>query len=161
MDERWQKIERLYHAARELDADQQSRFLDEACRSDAEMRQRVNDLLKQSLGKDNFLNIPAVEFLGLAGTASSLAPKTRIGPYEIIDAIGAGGMGQVYKARDTRLNRTVAIKIVLEAFIARFEREARAISSLNHPHVCTLYDVGPNYSVLEFIHGVPCAARPV
>ena len=66
----------------------------------------------------------------------------RLGPYEILAAIGRGGMGEVYKARDTRLGRDVAIKIVNAPFTDRFEREARAISALNHPHICTLYDVG-------------------
>ena len=78
----------------------------------------------------------------------SLAPGTRLGPYEIQAAIGAGGMGEVYRARDTRLDRIVAIK-VLPAHLAqdpqfreRFDREARAVAALNHPHICTLYDIG-------------------
>src|SRR5436305_3789636 len=82
-----------------------------------------------------------------------LAPGTRLGPYEILSPIGAGGMGEVYKARDTRLDRTVAIKISTEAFSERFEREARVIASLNHPNICQLYDVGPNYLVMELIDG--------
>ncbi|MBZ5577791.1 MAG: hypothetical protein LAP40_14615 [Acidobacteriia bacterium] len=77
-----------------------------------------------------------------------LAPKTRLGPYEILSPLGAGGMGAVYKAADTRLGRTVAIKILNREHIARFELEARAIAALNHPHICTLYDVGPDYLVL-------------
>src|SRR6476619_7431052 len=84
-----------------------------------------------------------------------LSAGTRLGPYEILAAIGAGGMGEVYKAIDTRLNRTVALKISAERFTERFEREARAVAALNHPHICTLYDVGPNYLVMEFIDGVP------
>ena len=78
-----------------------------------------------------------------------LQPGTRLGPYEIVAALGAGGMGEVYKARDTRLDRTVAIKILPATlgadpqFRERFDREARAISQLNHPHICTLHDVGP------------------
>jgi len=78
-----------------------------------------------------------------------------LGPYEILSRIGAGGMGEVYKARDTRLNRTVAIKISKEQFSERFEREARAVAALNHPHICTLYDIGPNYLVMEYIEGKP------
>src|SRR5262244_899105 len=77
----------------------------------------------------------------------------RIGVYEILDAIGMGGMGEVYRARDTRLNRDVAIKVASEKFSERFEREARAIASLNHPNICTLYDVGPNFLVMELIEG--------
>jgi len=85
----------------------------------------------------------------------TLAPGTRLGPYEIIAPLGAGGMGEVYKARDTRLNRTVAIKVSNEQFSERFEREAHAVAALNHSNVCTLHDVGPNYLVMEYIEGVP------
>src|SRR5947209_11721399 len=88
----------------------------------------------------------------------SLVSGERLGPYEILSPIGAGGMGEVYKARDTRLNRTVAIKLSKEAFSERFEREARAVAALNHPNICQLYDVGPDYLVMEFIEGAPIAA---
>ncbi len=83
----------------------------------------------------------------------ALAPGTRLGPYEILSAIGAGGMGEVWKARDTRLNRLVAIKASLSPFSQRFEREARAIAAVNHHHVCSLYDVGPDYLVMEYVEG--------
>jgi len=85
----------------------------------------------------------------------ALAAGDRLGPYEILEPLGAGDMGEVYRARDTRLNREVAIKIAKEPFSERFEREARAVAALNHPHICTLYDVGPNYLVMEWIEGVP------
>ena len=84
-----------------------------------------------------------------------MTPGERIGPYEIEAPIGEGGMGEVFRARDTRLHRTVAIKLSKTAFTDRFEREARAIAALNHPHICTLYDVGPNYLVMEYIEGAP------
>src|SRR5215831_17765894 len=80
---------------------------------------------------------------------------TKLGPYEILAPLGAGGMGDVYKARDTRLDRLVAIKVSKEKFSERFEREARSIAALNHPHICTLHDVGPNYLVMEYIDGSP------
>ena len=83
----------------------------------------------------------------------ALAPGTRLGPYEILSALGAGGMGEVWKARDTRLNRLVAIKASHSRFSERFEREARAIAAVNHPHVCSLYDVGPDYLVMEYVEG--------
>ena len=89
----------------------------------------------------------------------ALSAGTRLGPYEILASIGEGGMGQVYKARDTRLGRSVAIKVVAEEFSNRFEREARAISGLNHLHICTLYDVGPGYLVMELVEGETLAAR--
>jgi TolB-like protein len=82
-------------------------------------------------------------------------PQTALGPYVLIDPIGAGGMGEVWKARDTRLDRTVAIKRVKPEHSDRFEHEARAIASLNHPHVCQIHDAGPDYLVLEFVEGVP------
>jgi Tol biopolymer transport system component/tRNA A-37 threonylcarbamoyl transferase component Bud32 len=102
-----------------------------------------------------------------------LTAGTRLGPYEIICAIGAGGMGEVYQARDTRLDRTVALKIVKAGFSERFEREARAISALNHPNICSLYDIGEerpagtneapvNFLVMEYIDGAPLAGpRPL
>ncbi|PYX58009.1 MAG: hypothetical protein DMG76_10220 [Acidobacteria bacterium] len=99
----------------------------------------------------------------------ALTSGTKIGPYEIQSPLGAGGMGEVYRARDTRLDRTVAIKILLAHLSShaeakqRFEREARAISSLNHPHICTLYDVGhqdgTDYLVMEFLEGETLADR--
>lgn len=77
----------------------------------------------------------------------------RLGPYEVISPLGAGGMGEVWKARDTRLDRLVAVKASLSPFSKRFEREARAIAAVNHPHVCSLYDVGPDYLVMEYVEG--------
>ena len=98
-----------------------------------------------------------------------LSTGEKLGPYEILSAIGAGGMGEVYKARDTRLDRTVAVKVLPEHIAqredlrARFEREARAVASLNHPHICTLHDIGRqsdiSYMVLELIEGETLAAR--
>src|SRR6266404_5063303 len=82
-----------------------------------------------------------------------LSPGDRLGHYEITAAIGKGGMGTVYHARDTRLGRDVAIKVSAAQFSERFEREARVIASLNHPNICTLHDVGPNYLVMEFVEG--------
>src|SRR5574340_1371218 len=84
-----------------------------------------------------------------------LSVGDRLGPYEILAPLGAGGMGEVWKARDTRLDRTVAVKFAHEAFGERFENEARAIAALNHPNICQIYDVGPNYLVLEYVEGTP------
>ena len=83
----------------------------------------------------------------------SLAPGTRLGPYEITARIGAGGMGEVYRARDSRIGRDVAIKVAAEEFSERSEREVRAVAALNHPNICTLHDVGPNYFVMELVEG--------
>src|SRR3954465_10469687 len=83
------------------------------------------------------------------------APGIRLGPYELTAPLGAGGMGEVWKARDTRIDRVVAIKRLKAEHAERFEREARAIAALNHPHICQLYDVGPDYLVMEYIEGKP------
>jgi eukaryotic-like serine/threonine-protein kinase len=84
-----------------------------------------------------------------------LAAGDKLGPYEILAPIGAGGMGEVYRARDPRLDRVVAIKVSAAQFGERFEREAKAIAALNHPNICQIYDVGPNYLVMEYVEGTP------
>lgn len=89
----------------------------------------------------------------------SLSSGAKLGPYEVLAPIGKGGMGEVYRARDTRLNREVAVKVSTERFSERFEREARAIAALNHPNICHLYDVGPNYLVMELVEGPTLAER--
>ena len=92
-------------------------------------------------------------------TKTVLNPGARLGPYQIESKLGEGGMGEVFRAVDTRLGRPVAIKFAHERFSARFEREARAIASLNHPNICTLHDIGPNYLVMELLEGETIAAR--
>src|SRR5438876_7731094 len=86
-----------------------------------------------------------------------LSVGDKLGPYEILTRLGAGGMGEVWMARDTRLDRIIAVKISQGNFDERFEREARAVAALNHPNICQLYDVGPNYLVMEFVEGPPLA----
>src|SRR5215510_531212 len=83
----------------------------------------------------------------------SLSAGTRLGPYEILAPLGTGGMGEVYRARDPRMGREVAIKVSFERFSDRFEREVHAVAALNHPNVCQVYDVGPNYLVMELVEG--------
>jgi serine/threonine protein kinase len=82
-----------------------------------------------------------------------LVPGTRLGPYAIVEPLGQGGMADVYRAHDSRLGRQVAIKVAGEQFTDRFAREARAVAALNHPNICTLYDVGPDYLVMELVDG--------
>src|ERR1700740_3709619 len=82
-----------------------------------------------------------------------LSAGDKLGPYEILSALGAGGMGEVYRAHDPRLRRDVAIKVSAERFSERFEREPRAIAALNHSNICQIYDVGPNYLVMELVEG--------
>ena len=88
-----------------------------------------------------------------------LSSGTRLGPYEILAKLGAGGMGEVYRALDSRMGREVAIKVSAQKFSERFEREVRLIASLNHPNICTLFDVGPDYLVMELIEGPTLAER--
>ena len=85
----------------------------------------------------------------------NLSPGDRLGPYELVAVTGEGGMGTVWKARDPRLDRTVAVKVSRDAFTERFHHEARAVAALNHPNICQLYDVGPDYLVMEFVDGQP------
>ena len=85
----------------------------------------------------------------------SLTQGAKLGPYELRSPLGEGGMGEVWQARDTRLDRSVALKVSKADFTDSFEREARAVAALNHPNICALYDVGPNYLVMELVDGVP------
>ena len=134
--DRWRQVERLYHSALAREEPERDAFLREACRGDEELQGEVRSLLEQT--ESGLLDHPL-----------------QLGPYQITGVIGARGMGTVYQARDTRLNRTVAIKVSEAKFSARFEREARVVAALNHPHICTLYDVGPNYLVMEYVDGEP------
>jgi eukaryotic-like serine/threonine-protein kinase len=155
--ERFQRIEELYHAARGKTAEERAALL---AHTDPEVRREVESLLAQQGGE--FLERPAIQNapqLLEDSTLTGLAVGARLGPYRIESMLGHGGMGEVYRAVDTRLDRAVAVKIVQKRFIERFGREARAISSLNHPHICTLYDVGPNYLVMELVDGETIAAR--
>jgi serine/threonine protein kinase len=88
----------------------------------------------------------------------TLTPGTKLGPYELLSHIGTGGMGEVWKARDSRLGRIVAIKKVKEQHSERFKQEARSIAALNHPYICQLHDIGPDYLVLEYVEGKPLSS---
>ncbi len=149
--ERWRQIEELYHSAREKGA---AALAD----SDPELRREVEKLLAQdSESGGKLLDQSAAELL--AGMrVSQVEAGSLLGPYKVEALLGEGGMGQVFRARDTRLDRTVAIK-VLKEWSGRFEKESRAIAALNHPYICTLHDVGPNYLVMELIEGETLAAR--
>ena len=150
--ERVRQIEELYHAACEGTPQERAALLAQA---DPELRREVESLLIEPAGGE-FLDRPAIRnALQLTQdlTLTRLDSGACLGPYRIECKIGEGGMGEVFRAIDTRLGRAVAIKITREQFNARFQREARAISSLNHPNICILHDVGPNYFVMELVEG--------
>ena len=136
-------------------------FLDEACGGDTELRRQVEMLVSLDENAGSLLEKPALaDFTLTPAAGGSLSPGTRLGPYEILSLLGAGGMGEVWKARDTRLNRLVAIKTSHARFTERFEREARFIAALNHPHICSIYDVatspdGFSFLVMEYVEGKP------
>jgi TolB-like protein/predicted Ser/Thr protein kinase len=152
--ERWQKIEALYHSALERDPAARATFLDDACGNDDELRREVESLLATDPTGQGLLDRPVASLLAESATIE-LEPGACLGAYQIEGAIGQGGMGKVYRARDTRLGRIVAIKLSSARFSDRFEREARAIAALNHPHICHLYHVGPDYLVMEYVEGTP------
>ena len=156
--ERFEQIEELYHAARNRTAEQRAALL---AQTDPELRHEIESLLAQRSGGE-FLDRPAIRnALELLEDSinTGLVSGACLGPYRIDSKLGEGGMGEIFRAIDTRLGRAVAIKMMREQFSAQFEREARAISSLNHPNICTLYDVGPNYLVMELVEGETIAAR--
>jgi Tol biopolymer transport system component/tRNA A-37 threonylcarbamoyl transferase component Bud32 len=155
---RLQQIQDLYHAALDHAPSERGAFLSEACGLDEKLRREVESLLTQNGSSDGPMDRPAISLLAEAMVAQVSAGDL-FGPYRIESLLGAGGMGQVYKARDTRLGRAVAVKISSQQFSERFEREARTISSLNHPNICTLHDVGPNYLVMELVEGPTLAER--
>jgi tetratricopeptide (TPR) repeat protein len=161
--ERFREVETLYHAARERTGVERAALLAAA---DPEVRLRVESLLAQP-DSGNLLNRPAVHDALAHGareqfenqTVTLTAANQYLGPYRVESKLGEGGMGAVYRAVDTRLGRAVAIKVAQPQFIARFAREARAISALNHPNICTLYDIGPSYLVMELVEGETLAAH--
>ncbi len=162
--ERWQRIEALYHAALACDPDARPALLAGA---DGEIRREVEKLLAQE-SVDGVLDSPASEAARKLGLIS-ITPGTQLGPYRIEARAGAGGVGEVFRATDTRLHRTVAIKILARGEVAdaahrqRFQHEARAVSALNHPHICALYDIGSqdgiDFLVLEWLEGETLEAR--
>jgi tetratricopeptide (TPR) repeat protein len=141
------QIEELYHSAREASASERAALLE---RADPELRREVESLFGYQ--EDRLILDDDAGF-------RSISAGTLLGPYQIEGKLGEGGMGQVFRAVDTRLDRRVAIKLLHHEFSAVFEREARAISSLNHPGICTLYDVGPDYLVMELLEGGTLAMR--
>ena len=170
--ERWKRTDALYHAARTRPPWARAAFLAAACRDDESLRRDVESLLNERVS-DGFLAEPALRVA--ARMVSDVAPPAMIGEsvgaYQVQSLLGAGGMGEVYRARDTKLGRDVAIKILSRAFtsspdrLARFEREARMLASLNHPKICAIYGLeeadGIRFLILELVDGETLAERLV
>jgi Tol biopolymer transport system component len=156
--ERWREVEAIFHSALQREPDARNAFIVEACGSDEDLQREVISLVSKDQSPMSTLSHPVAE-LEFDSTMAVLMAGTQLGPYLIEGALGAGGMGQVYQAQDARLGRKVAIKVSAKRFSDRFEREARAIAALNHSHICTLYDVGPDYLVMELLEGETLATR--
>jgi serine/threonine protein kinase len=158
--ERWQRVEQLYHSALEQPPADREAFLAAACARDAGLQQQVEILLAQSSPTETLVDKRAWQAATeLTCSRAILEPGVRLGPYEIVALLGYGGMGSVYRAIDTRLDRAVAIKVSAEQLSARFDHEARAVSALNHPNISTLHDVGPNFLVMELVDGETLGER--
>jgi hypothetical protein len=168
VSERWATVERLYHEALARDPQERAAFLSEACAGDDALRREVESLLDHD-GSAAFLSTPAAVQAGQITLSGSSLIGQSVGPYVIAARLGAGGMGEVYRARDQKLGRDVAIKILPPAFtsdperLARFAREARVLAALNHPHIGAIYgleDAGPMRAlVLELVDGPTLADR--
>jgi len=157
--ERWQRIEHVFHEALRRDAAARESYLSDACRGDGELFREVSSLLANHGGDGDFESWAPAAAAQLVVEQALMEPGHRLGPYRIDQFLAAGGMGQVYRATDTRLNREVAIKVSAARFSERFETEARAVASMNHPNICQLYDVGPDYLVMELVDGPTLADR--
>src|SRR5262252_3658627 len=158
--DRWRQVEKIFHDALEVEAGQRGRFLERACTDDPSLRIDVEALIASHQEAGNFLKTSVLK--------ASIVGQT-FGPYEVRALLGSGGMGQVYRARDSKLKRDVAIKVLPDEFsrdarrVSRFQREAEVLASLNHPHIGAIYDVAQfgesRFLILELVEGETLADR--
>ncbi len=172
--ERWQQIDKLLEEALELEASKRAAFLDQACAGDEALSRKVEDLLAAHGRAESFIETPALEVAAqaMAEQARSMVGR-QLGHYQILALLGKGGMGEVYRARDTRIGREVAIKVLPAVYsrdaerLRRFEQEARAAGMLNHPNILVVHDIGSAspesggapYIVSELLEGETLRAR--
>src|SRR5580704_10843200 len=161
--ERIRRLRELFHAALEREPEARQAFLDAACAGDTGLQRRVEPLLAKAEQAGSFLETPAMDFTTVTQTVGVPLLGRQFGPYRIVSPLGAGGMGEVYRAHDSKLGRDVAIKTLPAEFardserLARFRREARTLASLNHPNIAAIYGVEESGDVdclvLELVEG--------
>src|SRR4029077_6083755 len=168
--EHW-RVKQLFQSALERASEQRAAYLQEACAGDDALRQEVESLLSSEKGGDGFLETPALDAAAkmFSEDPSQSLIGRQMGPYQVLSLVGAGGMGEVYQAHDTKLGRNVAVKVLPATFIhdpqrlARFQREARMLAALNHPNIATIYGLeqsnGTSYLVMELVSGETLAER--
>ena len=161
----WQQVQQLFDAALQHSPEKRQEFLEQACGSNQELRREVESLLAAHDQSGSFMAEPALAGMAevLHRATSRFQPGDTVGGYKVLDLVGRGGMGEVYRARDTRLKRDVAIKVLPRAFAAdgerlrRFEQEARSAAALNHPNIVSVHDMGTAdgspYIVSELLEG--------
>jgi serine/threonine protein kinase len=171
--ERWRKIEQLYHSVLEREVSGRPAFLEQTCAGDEELRRQIEALLAREQQAETFLQCPVLEMAAKVWAQAlpmvdeplnaGLASGVPLGPYRVLSLLGAGGMGEVYRAHDSKLDRDVALKVLPQEFardperLARFRREARTLASLNHPNVAAIYGLeefdGATCIILELVEG--------